>query len=58
MTVRIRRIDRPRRADELADMLFDHKEGREFIYEQHVWRPGVTCGVGQPVCALHARNRL
>jgi taurine dioxygenase len=38
MTVRIEGMPEPE-SDELLNLLFDHQERREFVYE-HVWRPG------------------
>jgi alpha-ketoglutarate-dependent taurine dioxygenase len=53
MTVRIEGLPTPE-SDELLDMLFDHQERREFIYE-HVWRPGDLL-MWDNRCALHART--
>ena len=53
MTVRIEGLPAPE-SDELLDMLFDHQERREFIYE-HVWRPGDLL-MWDNRCALHART--
>ena len=53
MTVRIE--DMPEdESDELLQLLFDHQERREFIYE-HVWRPGDLL-MWDNRCALHART--
>jgi taurine dioxygenase len=53
MTVRIEGLP-ARESDELLDLLFDHQERREFIYE-HVWRPGDLL-MWDNRCALHART--
>ena len=53
MTVRIE--DMPEEeSDELLQLLFDHQERREFIYE-HVWRPGDLL-MWDNRCTLHART--
>jgi alpha-ketoglutarate-dependent taurine dioxygenase len=53
MTVRIE--DMPEReSDELLNLLFDHQERREFVYE-HVWRPGDLL-MWDNRCVLHART--
>jgi taurine dioxygenase len=52
MTARIE--DMPEaESDELLQLLFDHQERREFIYE-HVWRPGDLV-MWDNRCTLHAR---
>jgi taurine dioxygenase len=53
MTVRIEGLP-AKESDELLDLLFDHQERREFIYE-HVWRPGDLL-MWDNRCALHART--
>jgi taurine dioxygenase len=53
MTVRIEGLS-PQDSDELLDVLFDHQERREFIYE-HVWRPGDLL-MWDNRCTLHART--
>ena len=53
MTVRIEGLP-AQESDELLDLLFDHQERREFIYE-HVWRPGDLL-MWDNRCALHART--
>jgi taurine dioxygenase len=53
MTVRIE--DMPEaESNELLQLLFDHQERREFIYE-HVWRPGDLL-MWDNRCTLHART--
>lgn len=53
MTVRIEGMPEDESA-ELLDMLFDHQERREFVYE-HVWRPGDLL-MWDNRCTLHART--
>src|SRR3954466_10878661 len=53
MTVRIEGLP-AQESDELLDLLFDHQERRECIYE-HVWRPGDLL-MWDNRCALHART--
>ena len=53
MTVRIEGLP-AQESDELLDLLFDHQERREFIYE-HAWRPGDLL-MWDNRCALHART--
>ena len=53
MTVRIEGLPAPE-SDELLDLLFDHQERREFVYE-HVWRPGDLL-MWDNRCTLHART--
>jgi len=53
MTVRIEDMAEAE-SDELLQLLFDHQERREFIYE-HVWRPGDLL-IWDNRCALHART--
>jgi taurine dioxygenase len=53
MTVRIEGLPE-RESDELLELLFDHQEQRQFIYE-HVWRPGDLL-MWDNRCALHART--
>ena len=53
MTVRIEGMSSEESA-ELLNLLFDHQEKPEFIYE-HVWRPGDLL-VWDNRCALHART--
>ena len=53
MTRRIEGLP-PKRSEELLNILFDHQERREFIYE-HVWRPGDLL-MWDNRCALHART--
>jgi taurine dioxygenase len=44
----------PQESEELLNLLFDHQEQPEFIYE-HVWRPGDTL-MWDNRCTLHART--
>ncbi len=53
MTVRIEEMPEAE-SDELLQLLFDHQERREFIYE-HVWRPGDLL-MWDNRCTLHART--
>ena len=53
MTVRIEGLP-AQESDELLDLLFDHQERREFIYE-HAWRPGDLL-MWDNRCTLHART--
>jgi taurine dioxygenase len=53
MTVRIEGLPASE-SEELLDLLFDHQERREFIYE-HVWRPGDLL-MWDNRCTLHART--
>jgi alpha-ketoglutarate-dependent taurine dioxygenase len=53
MTVRIEGLS-AQDSDELLDLLFDHQERRDFIYE-HVWRPGDLL-MWDNRCTLHART--
>ena len=53
MTVRIEEMPEAE-SDELLQLLFDHQERREFIYE-HVWRPGDLL-MWDNRCSLHART--
>jgi taurine dioxygenase len=53
MTVRIEGLP-AQESDELLDLLFDHQERREFVYE-HVWRPGDLL-MWDNRCTLHART--
>jgi taurine dioxygenase len=53
MTVQIEGLP-ARESDELLDLLFDHQERREFVYE-HVWRPGDLL-MWDNRCTLHART--
>jgi taurine dioxygenase len=53
MTVRIEGMPEPE-SDELLNLLFDHQERREFVYE-HVWRPGDLL-MWDNRCVLHART--
>ncbi len=53
MTVRIEGLSAPE-SEELLDLLFDHQERREFVYE-HVWRPGDLL-MWDNRCTLHART--
>jgi taurine dioxygenase len=53
MTVRIEGLP-PEESNEILDMLFDHQERPEFIYE-HVWRPGDLL-MWDNRCTLHART--
>ena len=53
MTVRIQGLSE-QESDALLDMLFDHQEQRQFIYE-HVWRPGDIL-MWDNRCTLHART--
>ena len=41
-------------SDRLLDMLFDHQEQRQFVYE-HVWKPGEVL-LWDNRCTLHARS--
>jgi taurine dioxygenase len=53
MTVQIEGLPREE-SDELLEMLFEHQENPEFIYE-HVWRPGDLL-MWDNRCTLHART--
>jgi taurine dioxygenase len=53
MTVRIEGLPADE-SDELLDLLFEHQERREFVYE-HVWRPGDLL-MWDNRCTLHART--
>ncbi len=53
MTVRIEGLSE-QESDALLDMLFDHQEQRQFIYE-HVWRVGDIL-MWDNRCTLHART--
>jgi taurine dioxygenase len=53
MTRRIEGLP-PQESDELLDILFDHQEQPQFIYE-HVWRPGDIV-MWDNRCTLHART--
>ena len=53
MTRRIEGLP-PKQSEELLNILFDHQERREFIYE-HVWRPGDLL-MWDNRCTLHART--
>jgi alpha-ketoglutarate-dependent taurine dioxygenase len=53
MTVRIEGLPASE-SEELLDLLFEHQERREFIYE-HVWRPGDLL-MWDNRCTLHART--
>jgi taurine dioxygenase len=53
MTVRIEGLP-AQESDDLLDLLFQHQERREFIYE-HVWRPGDLL-MWDNRCTLHART--
>jgi taurine dioxygenase len=53
MTVQIEGLP-AQESDELLDLLFDHQERREFVYE-HVWRPGDLL-MWDNRCTLHART--
>ena len=53
MTVRIEGLA-AQESDEMLDLLFEHQERREFIYE-HVWRPGDLV-MWDNRCTLHART--
>ena len=53
MTVRIEGLPAPE-SEELLDLLFEHQERREFVYE-HVWRPGDLL-MWDNRCTLHART--
>ena len=53
MTVRIEDIPEAE-SDELLQLLYDHQERRDFIYE-HVWRPGDLL-MWDNRCTLHART--
>jgi alpha-ketoglutarate-dependent taurine dioxygenase len=53
MTIRIEGIPE-RESDELLDLLFDHQERRELVYE-HVWLPGDLL-MWDNRCVLHART--
>ncbi len=53
MTARIEEMPEAE-SDELLQLLFDHQERREFIYE-HVWRPGDLL-MWDNRCTLHART--
>ncbi len=53
MTVRIEGLA-AQESDEMLDLLFEHQERREFIYE-HVWRPGDLL-MWDNRCTLHART--
>jgi taurine dioxygenase len=53
MTVRIEDMREPE-SDKLLNLLFDHQEQREFVYE-HVWRPGDLL-MWDNRCVLHART--
>lgn len=53
MTVRIENLSADE-SDELLNMLFDHTEQRQFVYE-HVWRPGDVM-MWDNRCTLHART--
>src|SRR6266568_2923954 len=53
MTVRIEGMP-ARESDELLNVLFDHQERREFVYE-HIWRPGDLL-MWDNRCVLHART--
>jgi len=53
MTMRIEGLPQPE-SDELLDVLFDHQERQEFIYE-HVWRVGDLL-IWDNRCTLHART--
>jgi taurine dioxygenase len=53
MTVRIEGLSADE-SDELLDLLFEHQERREFVYE-HVWRPGDLL-MWDNRCTLHART--
>jgi taurine dioxygenase len=53
MTARIEGLPQ-KQSDELLEMLFDHMEQPQFIYE-HVWRPGDVV-MWDNRCALHART--
>jgi taurine dioxygenase len=53
MTVRIEGLP-AQESDELLDLLFDHQERSEFIYE-HVWRAGDLL-MWDNRCTLHART--
>lgn len=53
MTARIEGLP-PEESDRLLNMLFDHAEQRQFIYE-HVWRPGDVL-MWDNRCTMHART--
>jgi taurine dioxygenase len=53
MTVRIEGLPADE-SDELLDLLFEHQERREFVYE-HVWHPGDLL-MWDNRCTLHART--
>ena len=53
MTIQIEGMSQPE-SDELLNVLFDHQERREFIYE-HVWRTHDLL-LWDNRCALHART--
>ena len=53
MTRRIEGLD-PQEGEELLNLLFDHQEQPQFIYE-HVWRPGDIL-MWDNRCTLHART--
>jgi taurine dioxygenase len=53
MTVQIEGLP-PDESDELLEMLFEHQENPEFIYE-HIWRPGDLL-MWDNRCTLHART--
>ena len=53
MTVQIEGLP-AQESDALLDLLFDHQERREFVYE-HVWRPGDLL-MWDNRCTLHART--
>ena len=53
MTIEIEGLSRAE-SDELLNILFDHQEQREFIYE-HIWRPHDLL-MWDNRCTLHART--
>jgi taurine dioxygenase len=53
MTVQIEGLP-PDESDELLNLLFEHQENPEFIYE-HIWRPGDLL-LWDNRCTLHART--
>jgi taurine dioxygenase len=53
MTVAIEGLSQTE-SEQLLDMLFDHQEQRQFVYE-HVWRPHDLV-MWDNRCALHART--